>query len=491
MTETILDKLLENPSEITKKDIDTWIIPEVLNHFDRKFVSLASYAYESYGSQLAVKAFRQNSIETIGKGLESYFLNKQHWRSGRKLEPYLLTCLNRFAENERKSIDAKSKISVPVCPACKAMGSREFLKLESGRFLRCHVCTIKQDELQSDIKEAVGQHKVELESELRLRKVFCSHSRKGYRCPDCSRFIPISYTTSHVVSCPYDHDCGWFGHVEELEKMAHPLGLSSHNHISLNSTIKFDSGNEVERQDSVQAEEVSAEFKLQVSQSYHEELKILKEVIETQYSRTKSLNKKAIKKILMYEAFLSMLEKYPEDMVGYLVKQVHGGDLPIQARIFQEFIDIVEDSLPLNIKYQGEFVDVYSLQDPRLDLFTGLSEFESFVKPDGTIPNMTKEFYVGGRLMKNSNRCFIGKLLDIRAEDTGQSLLPFVDFYTFSQIKLSEEVPPGVKVSVKHFRIPAHYEMHGLVFLQRTRRRIVDSVHLRLHGEKRKISNEK
>jgi len=492
MSESIIDKLSQNPSEITEQDIENWVTFEVVEYFETKFGSLSSYAYGSSleGGDLARRAFKELATKTLGKGLKSFMIKSQHWRSGRKIQPYLITCLNRLADNIKRDVSSQAKVSVPVCPACKSLGQREFLRQESGRILRCHSCTIEQDNIEERLLNVHGVDKFRLESELRLRRMFATHSKKGHRCPDCSRFIPESCAQTHNVSCPYDSDCGWFGHIDELEPMAHPLGLSSHNHISLNSTIKFDSGKEVERQDSIKAENVNADVQIEFRQMYKNDLKVLNDVISDQYKRIKSAPaSKAIKKVLMYEAFKSMLDKYPEDMVSYLVRHNHGGDLPIQSRIFQEFIDIVEDSLPLKVVHQGEVVEVYSLQDPRLDLFTGLSEFKSFVKPDGTIPNMTKEFYVGGRLMKHSNRCFIGKLIDIRAIDTDQSLLPFVDFYTFSQIKISDDVPIGTEVTVRHFRIPSHYEMHGLVYLQRIRRKIVDSVYLRLNGSRRQVGN--
>jgi len=493
MSESIIDKISQNPSEITEDDIENWILSEVVEHFEPKFSSLSSFAYGSAenGGDLARRAFRELATKTLRKGLKAFILKSQHWRSGRKIQPYLTTCLNRLADNIKRDVSSQAKVSVPVCPACKALGQREFLRQESGRILRCHACTVEQDNIEDRLPGVEPAERVRLESELRLRRTFSTHSKKGYRCPGCSRFIPESCAQTHNVSCPYDAYCDWFGHIDELEPMAHPLGLSSHNHISLNSTIKFDSGKEMERQDSIKAENINADVQIEFRQMYREDLKILHDVIDTQYNRMKAApSPKAIKKVLMYEAFKSMLDKSPEDMVSYLVRQNHSGDLPIQARIFQEFIDIVEDSLPLKVTHQGEVVEVYSLQDPRLDLFTGLSEFESFVKPDGTIPNMTKEFYVGGRLMKHSNRCFLGKLIDVRAVDIDQSLLSFVDFYTFSQIKMSDEIPIGTRVTVRHFRIPSHYEMHGLVYLQRIRRKIVDSVHMRLHGTRRKINGK-
>lgn len=487
MGHSVIDKISQNPENITEEDVDTWVVSELVEHFDPKFNSLASYAYGP-GNDLGRRAFREFAVKTIDKGVRVFLFKSQHWRKGRKIEPYLSTCLNRLADNEKRELSSnKSKTSVPVCPACRSFNEREYLRYESKN-LRCTACTNAQLSLEDRIKDAEGSERAKLEYQLRLRRIFSLHSRKGYKCPDCARFIPDSYIKGQRASCPYDDKCHWFGHVDELEPMAHPLGLASEKNISLNSTIKFDSGREVERQDSIKSEDAGADVRIEVRQRCEQEIKALLDVIDTQTLRLKREPEyKAIKKVLMYEAFKNMVNRCPEEMVSYLVHRNHSGELPIQSRIFQEFISLVENSLPFEVYSEGKIVEIYSLQDPRLDLFTGLSEFEADVLPDGSIPNCTKEAYIGGRKRKDFGPCFIGQLIDVRAIDIDQSLLEFVEFYTFSQIKMREDIPPGLRVKVRHFRIPSHYEMHGLVHLQRIRRRIVDSVYFKLHKKRRKI----
>ncbi len=56
--------------------------------------------------------------------------------------------------------------------------------------------------------------------------------------------------------------------------------------------------------------------------------------------------------------------------------------------------------------------------------------------------------------------------------------------YTFTEIYM-EGVEPGLEVTVTHFRINSHYEIGATTNIQRVRKRIVDSVFYRLHGEKR------
>jgi len=496
MSDTIIDKLNSSPEEIVEEDIKAWVLSEVLDFFDPKFGSLSRFAYGNLetGADLAKRAFKQRATETLEKGLLAFLFKSQHWKSGRNIQPYLTTCINRLADNIKRECSTQKKKSIPICPACKSQNSKEFLRYEEGS-LRCHSCTNEQNILEDRAKSEISKEDpdsgmiVKLRSEVRLRKIFALHSRKGYRCPDCAMFIPTSFVQGQRASCPYDLSCMWFGHIDELEFMSHPVGLSSENHLSLNSTIKFDSGKEIERQESIASGDVGADVQIEIRQKCELEVKTIYAVMENQSAVVKRESKhKGIKKVLMYEAFKNVLNEYPADMVSYLAHCNNGGGLAIQARVFQNFVELVENSLPIEVYHKGKVVEIYSIQDPRLDLFAGFSEFESTVRPDGIIPNCTKEVYIGSRKGINHGRCFIGQLVEIQAIDAdNQSLMDFVDFYTFSQIKMKDDVPPGIRVRVKHFRILSHYEMQGLVYLQRIRRKIVDSVHLRLNGERRKV----
>ena len=134
----------------------------------------------------------------------------------------------------------------------------------------------------------------------------------------------------------------------------------------------------------------------------------------------------------------------------------------------------------------GKKIDIVSLTAPELSLFTGISKYDSKVAADGSIPNETKEEYIGGRKYINHGPCFIGKLISVVDKSTGESVMSNVREYTFS--KISTDLEPGTPVEVTHFRIPSHYEMKGMVFLQRIRRQLVDSIYLRLHKKKRRVS---
>ena len=481
---TIIEKLDEEGYRLSEEDLpepdddseiqQSWVVDQLMQFYAAKIIELAQYAYKTTGSQsIAVQAFREWSRKTLHRGAHTFIFRSQHWRSGRKIGPYLITCLTRLAKGIRTDVESSKKINVPVCPACRFYREKEFLAYEN-RLLRCQQCT---SALERELNN----------NEDRLRKIFALHSRKGYRCPDCRRFFPDTYVRqSYGVSCPYN-DCGWFGTANELEMMSHPLGMSTEAMTSLNTVIMPPSGYpDSELQDFIPINEAGADLQMEVNQRCCEELVVLESVIEAQLNHIeKMLRPRYIKKQLMYRAFYNMLKCYPEEMVSYLVHMKHAGELPIQSRIFQEFIRLVENELPFLLNRNGKEVEVESLLDSNLDLFLGISEFEAVVDEQGYIPNHTVETYVGSRKLRDFGPCFIGLLTGLEGVQ-GESLYDLVEYYSFSQIKL-RDAPSGLPVKVTHYRIPSHYEMNGLVPLQRVRRRIVDSVYQRLHGHRRPV----
>ena len=47
--------------------------------------------------------------------------------------------------------------------------------------------------------------------------------------------------------------------------------------------------------------------------------------------------------------------------------------------------------------------------------------------------------------------------------------------YSFNLIKC-RDLEPGTKVTVTHLRVPPHYQMGGMVYINRIRKKIVDRV---------------
>jgi hypothetical protein len=495
----IIKKITELAPYLQEKDIDEWIIPGLTSFYGPKIAVLAVKAYgqSAQGITVAHLAFKERAKAELRSAVNTFIFKSEHWKTGRDINTYLLTVLNRLADRIAWDSDSVKKTNMPICPACRHFGQREFLVTE-GKLWKCQACTRELDRLPAEIstiKNKISQSKVEndiliaFEGRLRLHTAFALHSRKGYKCPDCTRFIPESINTAFGVSCPFE-DCFYSGKIEKMELMAHPVGLTQRQMMSLQSPIasdKNDSTSKSEIQDNFVAPNVSADIHLELRESFENELKILTQVLDEQ---TKAIKRTCspgtiMQKLLMYEAYERMLKDYPAEMVSYLVHRKQSSDFPIQSRIFQEYIKLMEDALPYDIVRGNDVYSVCSLTDPNIQLFSGVSEFEATIKSDFSIPNNTVETYTGGVKFKNYGPCFIGLLIDVIDRNTGKSILEHVMNYSFVKINMKHNVEIGTPVFVKHFRIPSHYEMGSMVYLQRARQRIVDSVYYRLYGKHR------
>lgn len=476
----IFEEILQKAPALLEQDIDEWIVPRLMVHYSAKINSLSILAYghnkDGFRGVLPLLAFRERSKQEIHNSIFTYLFKSEHWRTGRDINSYILTSLNRLAQRIHWDSEGTQKMNVPVCPACRLSGRREFLHFES-KMLRCTHCTNEVSRIDIEKRE---NDTLFLDMQLILRNCFALHSRKGFRCPDCERFIPASSVKLSGISCPYSN-CYYFSRDVNLELMAHPMGLKDRPLLSLNASKESKEGDARGRslEDKLKSTDANADVQIEVVQTFQKEFNVVKDIMNLQQIRLNKEASTSFQKTLMYEAFQSMLDNNPEDMVSYLAHEKTAGDYPIQARIFQEYCKLVEQSLPCVIVKNNEEYDICSLLDPHLDLFTGISEFKSSIKADHSIPNSTIETY-------KDKRCFIGKVIDIKLESTNESIKHLIKEYSFSKIKMNTAAPTSVAVCVEHFRIPAHYEIGSLVHLQRIRKRIVDSVYFKLHGKKRK-----
>lgn len=498
---SIINEIHNQAQELCEADLDEWVVPKLIEHYSTRIKSLAKYAYSERsetadGVALAYAAFKERAKAEIRDGVFTFLFVSEHWRNNRDINSYLQLCLKRLAAKIRSDVEASRKTSIPICPSCKDLGHRQFLKYD-GKLLRCDACASEISRLEDELKKpALDQgERDRISGELRLRKIFFLHSKKGYRCPDCHRFVPDTFVQQYGVSCPYPNCC-FFGTVGELDIMNHPLGLSSDMPLSLNQPIfKVEECGKapIAWQDRFEAKDISADISLEIKESCVSKLEVLKQVIKEQVASIKrnEPEERSILKLLMYEAYSNLVKRQPDDMIHYLVHMKHSGELPLQAMIFQEFVHLVENSLPFNLARGKKIVEICSLLDPNLQLFLGRSEFDATVRTNHIIPNNTVETYTGGRKLKFFGPCFIGFLIDVIDRDTNESLMSKIKNYSFVQIKLEDSVKAGTPVHVSHFRIPSHYEMGGLVYLQRIRRSIVDSVYFRLNKKKRIIKKKR
>ncbi len=164
-----------------------------------------------------------------------------------------------------------------------------------------------------------------------------------------------------------------------------------------------------------------------------------------------------------YQAFENLLQKHPAQVTQYRLYKKRAG---FQAKLFQEYIKVLEKRLPFSYLKGGKVFQIKSLLDPNLSIFDGISVFDTFVNMDGEIENNTQEFYFN---KTQSEPYFIGKLIDIKGQFQ-QSLMSSVKEYSFNKIKTN--LPFKTNVTVTHLRIVPHYQMGGMVYINRAKEKI-------------------
>lgn len=332
-------------------------------------------------------------------------------------------------------LKSKRQIQQPVyksytCPACTFLQKTSYLT--GSKLLSCHTCSFELNK-SNNIKL------------IDFYKKFAIHSVNGYRCCECDNFIPASIIKNEHVICPY-LNCTFVGSVSNLKKMRHPA--------------------EIENKKETLTEPNS-------SQCTDKQIQLIRDIIEYQSNNLSftKCNFTLQHKLLVYKAFNILLDKFPEQMKQYLLGSRTGG---FQHKIFQTYIGLLEKALPISILKNKKVSIISNLLDDNLCLFDGISIFQSTVN-NGIIKNNTQEFYVGGRKAHYAKPFYIGKLLDVIDISNNVSLSDNILEYSFSKIKI-KNVPDSTLVRVSHLRIPPHYEMGGMVYVNRIRKNIVNQL---------------
>ena len=415
-----------------------------------------------YYSDKSFPAFVE-MIQPIIRNACITFVNNNY--QSEQLKPYLISVIL----NSLKEKSDKNKLQASyICPACSFFKEETIIYLK--KVFTCNKCTTKLSNT-TDPKE------------IKLFGTYATHNKKGYRCTDCDRFIPQPINGSSKIICPF-YDCCFVGPASELKTMRHPVILVPTKTLSLDSEVK----ESLKLKEVIASSNIASDSELEIKEEIQNNFSLLKDVIQSQINSLyyTSNNSTLIHKICMYQAFSNMIDYHPNEMISYLVlMKSHSG---LQHKIFQEYVKILESKLPFVVRKNGKIHRISSLLDESLCLFDGISIFESVITDKNDIKNCTEEFYIGGRKGTYSKPYYIGKLLDVIDVNSSQSLLSKVKEYSFSKIKL-KNVIPGTKVKVSHLRIPPHYQMGGMVYLNRIRRKIVDKVYLTKNGTKREISH--
>lgn len=479
-TNEVILNICERAASLVEKDLNDWIVPQLSVSYQQYTDKLAARVYGSGSNQVARNAFRESCKHTLFKGTNTFLFVKEHWRNGRDLNVYLMTCLKRFADQTFWDLNAAKRSNTLVCPACREIGTK-FALVKESKSWRCNNCTRETERIAHDLRKGKIKENdlTKVRTQLRLHKLFALHTRRGFRCPepDCNRFIPESINGQYGIECPYA-DCGFFGNVDSLEEMAHPSMAGQRIDYSLNQQLNSNPEKEsgATLQDVIEAQLVTAEEKIAINQTFNQEYRILLSTIDSSIQSIKRNSDAGAKfqKLVMYEAFRNMSVQNPEEMISYLVHRRQSADVPIQARIFQEFVRLMENELPMEVKINGETVDILSITAPELGIFTGTSVFTARVEADGIIPNHTVETYTGSRKYKMFGPCFLGKVVKLVDRKTGKNLINSMKSHSFAQIDTN--LPEGLEVEVTHFRLPSHYELGCMVKVQRVRKHLVERI---------------
>lgn len=368
-----------------------------------------------------------------------------------ELPAYLFYITNAFCR--KLAAPEVKKKSEYICPGCLFLGMATLVSFD--KTFQCEEC---HDQLKS----------VTDPKQVAFYETFAVHNKQGYRCPDCNRFLPHPLENTPVISCPY-FDCCFVGEFINLNKMHHTTSQTNPEKLVLDVT------NDGHRffKDSIVSQEMDAVSRLEIKEGLQSKVQLIREVIDSQISHVSySGSDFTIKhKQFVYQAFGILLQQYPEEMVGYLLNGTRSGGF--QHKVFQEYIKLLESAFPFFIKKGRKRYRVDSLLSEYLCVFDGISVFTSVVSDKLDIKNGTTEFYIGGRKASYTQPYYIGKLLNIIHAETKESLLPSVKEYSFSRIKL-HGVKPGIPVVVTHLRIPPHYQMGGMVYVNRVRKKIVE-----------------
>lgn len=421
---------------ITPFDIDNMVEQFIKdNNSNLRIMCSKHYA----NGDIAFASFKKEIVPVLTNACIQ-FVNANHLSV--QLKPYLIAVILNFFKKENIT-----KLQTQyVCPGCRYF--KEDTILIYKHIFKCDICAAK-------LKTA------QVQKDINFFSTFATHNRKGFRCPDCTRFIPRSTTNYTTVFCPY-YDCCFVGEAQKLEEMRHPIIQSKINIVELDTT------NDV-------AGIIKSDSQLELKEDFKLKLETLKEVTQSQinslyYNGTDST---LMHKLCMYQAFMNLMNRCPEDMISYLVLLTHNGGM--QHRLFQEYVSILENKIPFTFKKGGKMYRVTSLLDDSLHIFDGISIFDATVTDKNSIKNLTSEFYVGGRKGTYAKPYYIGKLLDIIDIEKSCSIIEDVKEYSFSKIKLNK-TPIGTNVRVSHLRVPPHYQMGGMAYLNRIRKKIVDKV---------------
>lgn len=399
-------------------------------------------------AQLSFNAFIELLKDELRTGCVT-FINKGE--SLEDLKTYLFYIAN--ALSRKLSSTNQKKKSEYICPGCLFLGMATLVSFDK---------TFQCDECHDQLKRATDPKKIF------FYKTFAIHNKRGYRCPDCNRYIPHPLENVSTLSCPY-FDCAYVGNYQSLRVMHHTTSQTNPEKLVLDVTqdgTRF-------FKDNLVSDNPSALTSLEMKEELQRRMEVIQEVIDSQISHVSYTGSDfTIKhKQCVYQSFSLLLNRQPEEMVSYLLDGSRSGGF--QHKVFQEYIKLLEESMPFFIKKGNKRHRIDNLLNEHLCIFSGISVFDGTITDRLDIKNGTTEYYIGGRKGAYTEPYFIGKLLNVLQTETKEPLIHLVKEYSFSRIKF-RDIDPGTPVTITHLRIPPHYQMGGMVYVNRVRKKIVE-----------------
>lgn len=442
---------MEAARTLNLMDVDS-LVEEFLQEREQGIATLHRIHFKS-GNQLSLRALIEELKDELRTGCVTFINNGSPME---EINDYLFYIVNAVCK-KLASPNLKHKAEY-ICPGCVYLG-KEYSVLSFNKVLYC-------DECESELKNSTDPKKVY------FFRTFYRHNKNGYRCSDCERFIPHPIDNSYTVSCPY-FDCFFSGSVNDLSKMHHPTSKSNPEKLILDVAHEGYS-----LKDNIQSHDVDAHTQLEIAEDLQDKVKAIKEIIETQSNNAaySSSNATVRHKQCVYQAFANLLERYPEEMSAYILNSTDS-HMGFQHKIFQEYVSLLEASLPFVVFKNRKPIKIDTIMDASLGIFDEMSVFEGMVNEKLVVKNGTQDFYIGGRKGTYAKPYYIGKLLNVIEQDTKKPLLSNVREYTFSKIYMFD-VKPGTLVTVTHLRVPPHYQMGGMAYVNRVRKKIVERARL-------------
>lgn len=427
-------------------DVDA-MIEEFLFTYHSSLVNIHQIYFKT-GNQLSLFALIALLRDELRTGCVA-FINKGSPMD--ELKPYLFYIVNAYCRKLSSTPDKKR--AEYICPGCFFLGIATLVTFDK---------TFQCDECQTQLKVATDPKQVS------FYKAFAVHNKRGYRCPDCSRFIPHPLENTSTIACPY-FDCMFVGEYKDLRSMHHTTSQTNPEKLVLDV---MQDGNRFVK-DNLVSGDVSVLTTLEMKEDLQHKIDVIKDVIDSQISHVAySGSDFTIKhKQLVYQSFNILLQRQPEEMIGYLLEGTRSGGF--QHKVFQEYIKLLEGDLPFFIKKGNKRHRVDNLLSEHLCIFAGISVFDSIITDRLDVKNATTEYYIGGRKASYTQPYYIGKLLNVLHTQTKEPLLHLVKEYSFSRIRF-KDIKPGTPITVTHLRIPPHYQMGGMVYVNRVRKKIVE-----------------